>query len=246
VTETPTYREGVRRSFNTRSAAQYRELDQQSLAPGRSGAHYCRILGQITASFNRPIAALDVGCGTGRYFHCLKRIDRLVGVDLSTAMLAHAEEPVRREQIDARSIELKNGDVLEIDLPHGGFDLIYSIGVLAEYSPLDARTLGRLRELLAPGGALFVTAVDSSSRVSVPERGEASFGRRLIRKAFPWLPRGVRRLLNRGLSPFYLSRPQLQAAFAAAGFEQVTLSAYLHTSGWQGVHWDCLARVEKI
>ena len=149
-------------------------------------------------------------------------------------------------RVFSRSIDLRCGDVLEIELPRGGFDLIYSIGVLAEYSPLDARVLGRFRELLAPGGALFVTAVESSSRVSVAERGAPSFGRRLIRKCFPWMPRGLRRLLNRGLSPFYLSRPQLQAAFAAAGFEQVTLSAYPHTSGWQGTHWDCLARIKKI
>jgi hypothetical protein len=35
---------------------------------------YDKTLTQITLSFDNPIAALDLGCGTGRYFHCLKTL----------------------------------------------------------------------------------------------------------------------------------------------------------------------------
>src|SRR5437868_160758 len=40
------------------------------------------ILTLISSSFRHPIRALDVGCGTGRYFHCLRNTERLVGMDI--------------------------------------------------------------------------------------------------------------------------------------------------------------------
>jgi SAM-dependent methyltransferase len=237
-----TVQDQMSRSFDPGWAASYREMDAEVLRAGNSGDHYCRILKQLTASFGRQLVALDVGCGTGRYFHCLKAIKRLVGTDISAAMLANAQDPVNREQVEVGSIELRCGDVLTLDLPLAAFDFIYSIGVLGEYAPLDVRTARRLGELLAPGGAMFVTAVDANSRVSVPEKGAPSFTRRLARKAFPFLPQTVRQIANRTLSPYYVSRQQLEAVFAKAGFSAVTLTPYVHTSGWLGTHWDCLVR----
>lgn len=242
--DTATYKAHIARSFDAAWAAKYRQFDEQALRPGHSGDHYSHFLSEITASFGRQIDALDVGCGTGRFFHCLNRVGRLVGIDLSPAMLAKAKDPVKREQIDAKAIDLICGDVLSVDLPLAGFDLIYSIGALGEYSPLNERTVRRLRTLLAPQGLLFVTAVDSCSRVSVPESEAPSFARRLARKSFPLLPHTLRRFLNRRLSPFYLSRREVKSVFWAAGFADVTLTEFVHTSGWLGTHWDCLARNE--
>ena len=239
------YKQEVARSFGGDWASKYRELDEQSLSPGDAGEHYCRALGQISAAFDRQIDVLDVGCGTGRYFHCLKGVRRLVGIDISAQMLQQARDPIRREQIDIPTIELICGDALSVELPLAGFDLIYSIGVLGEYSPLDKPTLRRLRDLLAPRGVLFLTAVDSSSRVSVPETGAPSFARRLVRKSFPLLPHAFRRFLNRKLSPFYVSRAEVKAAFLAAGFTDVTLTEFVHTTGWLGTHWDCLVENEN-
>lgn len=240
--ERKTVLDKMAQGFDSGWAEQYRQMDAEVLRPGNSGDHYSSVLGAITRSFGRQLLALDVGCGTGRYFYCLNRIERLVGIDISAAMLKNAESPVNREKMDIKSIDLICGDVLNIDLPLGGFDFIYSIGVLGEYAPLDVRTVRRLRELLAPGGVLFVTAVDSASRVSVPETAAPSFVRRLARKTFPALPRALRRLLNAWLSPHYVSRDQIEAVFSEAGISNVALTEYVHTSGWLGTHWDCLAR----
>jgi SAM-dependent methyltransferase len=236
------YREQVRRSFDGDVAHRYREWDQQSLAPGHGGAHYCFKLRQLCESFGRPITVLDLGCGTGRYFHCLRGVKRLVGIDLSAHMLQQAQESTNQGRLSTGSVELICGDVMELELPLHQFDLVYSVGVLGEYSPFDERVARRLRDLLLPGGALFVTAVDSASRISVPEKGSPALGRRLARKLLPVLPLGTRRLINRQLSPFYMSHRQLHAVFAAAGFDAVDMAPFVHPAGWRGTHWDCLAR----
>ena len=57
---------------------QYRRDDELEV----NTSHHRRlalILEQITSSFDHPISVLDMGCGTGRYFHCLKNVERLVG-----------------------------------------------------------------------------------------------------------------------------------------------------------------------
>jgi SAM-dependent methyltransferase len=240
---TRTYAERVAASFTEDWARKYRELDAQAFEDGGAGNHYGQIVQGISASFGRPIDVLDAGCGTGRYFHCLKRVRRLVGVDISASMLQLARDPIGRELLDVQTIDLMCGDALSLDLPHAAFDFIYSIGVLGEYSPLDASTLGRFRDLLAPLGVLFITAVDSGSRVSVPEADAPSIVRRLVRKSFPRLPQRLRRLLNRRFSPFYVTRAQLQSAFLACGFSEISLTEFVHTSGWLGTHWDCRARL---
>src|ERR1041385_9228822 len=72
----------------------YREDDEVEVTT-ENHRHYCEMLREITTSFDRPISVLDVGCGTGRYFHCLKNVDLLIGLDISPEMLKAAESPVR-------------------------------------------------------------------------------------------------------------------------------------------------------
>ena len=237
------YLEGVVKEYDPQFARRYRdEYDTRALEAGAAGDHWCKILHGLSASFGRPIDVLDIGCGTGRYFHCLSRVRQLVGVDIAAPMLELARDPIRRDQFDIQTITLLCGDALSMALPQAQFDLVYSIGVLGEHAPLDATVTHRLRELLAPGGLLFVTAVDATSRVIAFENAPIPFARRLARRSFPFLPHGVRRLLNRRLSPNYVSRAQLDSAFASAGFAEFTLTPYVHPSGFQATHWECLAR----
>ena len=144
--------ERVREEFNADRSRKYRELDQEVIALGGAYAHYGAIVTRLSESFGRPIVALDLGCGTGRYFHCLKNVQRLVGSDLSADMLDQARNPIHAEQIDIESIELVAGDVFSAPLPEGDFDFVYSIGVLGEYTPIDSAVIDRLFRLARPGG----------------------------------------------------------------------------------------------
>lgn len=120
-------------------------------------------LRRLSESFGRDITVLDLGCGTGRYFWALRHVRELVGVDASAAMLAEARTPVRAGEVTVAKISLIEGDFLAQDFAPGRFDMIYSIGVLAEHSPLDDRIVGLVARWLAPGGLFAFTAVHPQS-----------------------------------------------------------------------------------
>jgi SAM-dependent methyltransferase len=237
------YLQSARESFDADWARSYRahdELDGGADSPFR---HYGDLIESLSGSFGRDIDVLDAGCGTGRYFHRLANVNRLVGMDLSANMLEQARNPIHADRIRARTIDYACGDVAGLQFPAASFDMIYSVGVYGEYAPLDTQLLREFRRLLRPGGLLFITAVETTSRVSEPENARPSLPKRVIRKLFPALPEAVRRLLNRRLSPFYTTKPALQRAFAEAGLADVDIRPYVHRWGWKGTHWDCTARL---
>lgn len=97
-------------------------------------------------------AALDVGCGIGRVTGALaERFARVVGVDVSQGMLAHAATtwgdpaPYELVLVDGRSLA---------PLADGTFDLVYSRLVL-QHAPGARVALGLVEEIvrvLRPGG----------------------------------------------------------------------------------------------
>src|ERR1044071_2412468 len=74
-------------------------------------------LRSVCESFPHPIDVLDVGCGTGRYFYCLANVRELTGVDITDEMLEAARNPVRAEQISARTIRLLRANVYFAEFP---------------------------------------------------------------------------------------------------------------------------------
>jgi ubiquinone/menaquinone biosynthesis C-methylase UbiE len=227
-------------AFDKRRSVQYRAGDERSASHG-SRQHYCGILRELSAGFGHKINVLDVGCGTGRYFHCLHKVKRLVGIDFSLHMLEQARSPVHSNELDIEKIELLCADVGSLELTDESFDFIYSIGVVGEYAPLNNLLLDKLYRLLAPKGKLFFTAVDVHSRLQMPEGTEASLTRRVLRKAFPLLPSFAKKSVNRALSSFYVTDRELTRLQRGSQFATFSFSRYEHPSGWMGTHLDCLA-----
>lgn len=99
--------------------------------------------------------ALDFGCGVGRLTQALAaHFQRVVGVDVSPAMVAHAQALNRQ---GARVTYVQNGAADLAAFEDGAFDFVYSDIVLQHLPPDMA--LGYVREffrVLAPGGvAMF-------------------------------------------------------------------------------------------
>jgi SAM-dependent methyltransferase len=180
--------------YATDYARRYREHDDQL---GNVDAYlaFCGWLGDVCRRFDTPIDALDLGCGTGRYFAALSHVNRLVGLDASAPMLAEAAHPVAANRISARSVQLVQGDALTYEFPPGSFDLIYSIGVLAEHTPFDGRVVANAARWLRSGGRFAFTTVHPDS-TSIPRTPSRAIGAALV----PFAPGPVRRWLRAKLT----------------------------------------------
>jgi SAM-dependent methyltransferase len=203
-------------------ADRYREHDTRL----RSGELVTRFGGWLRAvceRFTPPIDALDLGCGTGRYFHALRGVRRLVGIDVSAPMLERALTPVDGASVAIGSVELLQGDFLQHTFASGEFDLVYSIGVLAEHSPFDEAVAGRVRTWLKPGGRFAFTAVHPLS-FSVPTTMKRRIGAGLLPIARGWLRRALRsQLMRDGL---YADEERLRDVLDRTGFVVESLEPY--------------------
>jgi SAM-dependent methyltransferase len=214
--------------YRAEYARKYREHDDEldGVAAYRT---FCDWLSSVCARFDHPIDVLDVGCGTGRYFRALSGVRSLVGIDASAAMLAEARHPVGAERITAASIELVQGDIVTQGFDAGRFDLIYSVGVLAEHTPLDAALVEKIRRWLRPQGRFAFTAVHPDSP-SV----RRTIGRTLGRLVLPVTAGTIRQRLHDRITAAglyadeMLVRSRLEPQFAIESLTRVESEAHLH------------------
>ena len=191
MTAEPRTRWGTRAAELYTDAYADRYLAQDNVAgPSDAVARLSAWLRAICAGFQGPIDALDLGCGTGRYFHALVGVRRLVGIDVSRAMLDRA----RKRNSAASVVSLIEGDFLTHEFGAAEFDFVYAIGVLAEHSPFDAILAARVRRWLKPGGRFAFTTVDPLS-FSVPRTVGRRLGEWLLRPASA-ASTGLRRALR--------------------------------------------------
>jgi predicted TPR repeat methyltransferase len=109
----------------------------------------------LAAPGRRFTAALDVGCGTGLMGAAVRqRVDRLAGVDLSTAMIAKARGRGLYDTLEA-------GDAIDFLLraEPGAFDCILAADALCYFGDLKA-IFGACRRALADGG-LFAFSIET-------------------------------------------------------------------------------------
>jgi SAM-dependent methyltransferase len=174
-------------------ARRYRDRDDQ-LQTVSSNQQLIDWLGSVCERFDHPIDVLDLGCGTGRYFWGLKQVKSLTGLDASAPMLEEARHPIHAERLAATPITLLQGDVMSYAFAPASFDLVYSIGVLAEHVPLDASVVTRVHAWLRPGGRFAFTTVHPQSP-SVPR----TLARGLAGAVVDRLPAPLTRALHRRL-----------------------------------------------
>jgi SAM-dependent methyltransferase len=203
-------------------ADRYREHDDR-LRGSELVARFSGWLRAVCERFTPPIDVLDLGCGTGRYFHALRGVRRLVGIDISAPMLERALAPVDGAAVAIGSIQLVQGDFLQHSFSASEFDLVYSIGVLAEHSPFDDDVARRVRGWLKPGGRFAFTAVHPLS-FSVPTTLKRRVGTRLLPFAAGWLRAALRRQLMR--DGLYADEERVRDVLNRSGFVVESVEPY--------------------
>ena len=209
-------------------ARKYRERDE-ALLEEATYKNFIAWLQQVCGRFHHRIDVLDLGCGTGRYFWGVNNARSLVGFDASAAMLAEAQHPIREDRITARERRLVQGDLATQTFPDGSFDLVYSIGVLAEHVPLDDAIVERVWRWLKPDGRFAFTTVDPQSP-DVPK----TFARSLASLVLPIVPGTLGRALHRRLMSGGMYgderwiREVLDGKFVIETIEQFRSDVHLH------------------
>jgi SAM-dependent methyltransferase len=209
-------------------ARRYRDRDNELQDAGTNQA-LIDWLGGVCDRFDSPIDALDLGCGTGRYFWGLRNVRTLTGLDASAPMLEEARRPIRGERLSALPVTLIQGDVMTHVFPPGSFDLVYSIGVLAEHVPLTDAIVDRVHTWLKANGRFAFTTVHPRSP-SVPR----TLQRRIASAAVAVLPETMtvalhHRLMGGGMyaDERWIERG-LAGRFVIETIERVATDVHLH------------------
>ena len=126
----------------------------------------------------------DVGCGAGNY--TLKPLERLPNldatlIDLSQPMLDRAGERVSRAA--AGRITTIRGDIREVELPDGQFDIVVAAAVLHHLRTDEEwrRVFTAIHRALRPGGSVWVFDLVESSIPAVERVMRRRYGEYLAR-----------------------------------------------------------------
>ncbi len=121
-------------------------------------------------------AVLDAGVGTGRNMPFYPKGTKVVGIDLSPAMLARAERRRARLGLD---VELEKMDVLHTSFPDHSFDAVVATFLFCVLPPeQQAPALRELARICKPGGQIHILEYAYSQQ---------PFRRLVMRLWAPWV-----------------------------------------------------------
>jgi len=173
-----------------------------------STAAYLRWLTPHLAALPPEAAALDAGCGVGRFARILAdRCARVVAFDPSRGALAVCARRLAAEKCS--NVELHLADLTWLDeLPPASFDAAFAIETLSYVAEPDA-ALRRIVRVVKPGGLIAISVEGGPGGLAVGGANDprellaACRGEPLVRPGERWVR--------------YFDRPRLAALLAGGG-----------------------------
>jgi Methylase involved in ubiquinone/menaquinone biosynthesis len=108
----------------------------------------------------KGMKVLDAGCGTGNFSMKLAgRGAQVTGIDLSTEMMAVAQEKARRRALDIQFMEM---NIYSLDFPDNYFDGVFSMAVF-ETLVESEKAFRELMRVLKPGKFLMIGTIRKDS-----------------------------------------------------------------------------------
>ena len=177
---------------------------------------------KVSSSYHAP-AVLDMGCGTGRYFHCYNNAQSVVGFDLSRPMLLEAKNPVGGIR---NSITLINSSLTEIEFRRSSFDVVICMGMFGGISPLEESIVCKVSGWLKPGGCFCFDVIERWLVAPTP----GTWRSRVADKMRPYLFGPAKAYIDARLMQFTVSRSNLHS-FLCPYFNEVQISDSIGASG---------------
>lgn len=211
-------------------AREYRANDDLHVT-GTDHQRVCSKLLLLSTSYGVPVHVVDLGCGTGRYFHCLKNVACLTAIDVSQEMLNEAKSPVRSEALDLCCARYICGDLYTLELPPNEFHLAYCLGVFGNGCALTPPLARKILASLRPGGTFFFDTPDASF---LPQW--RWFKKRVRSHIYHLLPESIQAAWDRaaGWPPAFIpTKSELERLLRNAGFHEISVIS--HPSHLPGV-----------
>jgi ArsR family transcriptional regulator len=96
----------------------------------------------------------DIGCGTGTLTFELARLGkRVIGIDLSRAMIQHAKRLAKQNEI--RNVEFRSGDAEKLPLESRSVDAAFCVMVL-HFLENPRKAIAELCRVTRPGGSVIL------------------------------------------------------------------------------------------
>ena len=209
-------------------ARSYRLSDERGKTEESHTLKY-NIIRELSSSFPYPINVLDLGCGTGRYFHCIKNAKCLVGVDTSRNMLEQAKSPVYG---GTQNTYLIQSSLHEVEFRPAMFDFVICMGVVGVVCPLDDFMLQKIAHFTCPGGIVFLTIPEYNPVIN-------TWKRKTAKALEPFLFGSAKRYVNVRLGEFQMNEETLRR-LASQYFTSLNISRWVSSTTRVDLH--CVVR----
>jgi ArsR family transcriptional regulator len=139
-------------------------IEGRQLVPGRSWAAWARALGLLLP----PLRVADLGCGEGYLtVEAARWASRVIAVDRSAQVLAHARELARRRRV--RNILWRRGELESLPVADRSVD-VAMLSQALHHAEDPGRALAEAARIVTPGGHVLLLDLRKHDQLWVRER----------------------------------------------------------------------------